>query len=357
MHNPPRLLLVDDTPDNLALLEAILLPEGYETVCASSGEAALALTLKQPPDLVVLDVMMPGRDGFATCRDLRSQERTRFVPVILLTALTEVEDRIRGLDAGADDFISKPVHDELLLAKVRSLLRLKAQRDELDQTRRDFANMVVHDLRAPLHGILGVAGLLREDCPEGDPRLRLLDLLETSAHKVDGLITQFLETARLGAGQLHLSLAPVDPVMLVKSSASAFEAPAAARRIRLEVIQASSLPVIQADAARLDQAIGNLLQNALKFTPPGGIVTLRADSVPGAIRLTVEDTGPGLPAGSSENLFARWVQGESRGGGVGLGLWSCKTIVEAHGGSLTASSRTCGGALFEILIPTPAPGV
>jgi len=195
MHNPPLLLLVDDVAENLVLLEAIFAPEGYATRSAENGADALRIARAEAPDLVLLDVLMPGQDGFAVCRSLRADAATRFIPVIMVTALNELEDRIQGLEAGADDFISKPFSDDLLLAKVRSLLRLKQSRDELEALKTDFANMIVHDLRTPTHAILGLAELLSEDSAGGIDARRMLDLIATSARKIDQQITDFSRPA------------------------------------------------------------------------------------------------------------------------------------------------------------------
>ncbi|HOT02325.1 MAG TPA: hybrid sensor histidine kinase/response regulator [Acidobacteriota bacterium] len=353
MHNPPRLLLVDDVAENLVLLEAIFTPEGYATRSAGTGADALRIARAEVPDLVLLDVLMPGQDGFAVCRALRADAATRFIPVIMVTALNELEDRIQGLEAGADDFISKPFSDDLLLAKVRSLLKLKQSRDELEALKTDFANMIVHDLRMPTHAILGLAELLREDPAGGDAR-RMLELIITSARKIDQQITDFLEASRLEAGRLKLQLRAEDVVALARRAMDQARPGGRARQIRLELDAPSEL-VARVDGDRLGHVFLNLIQNAMKFSPAGGTVTVRIGPVGDRIEVTVDDEGPGIPETDAAALFEKYIQGERRTGGVGLGLFICKTIVEAHGGRIRAENRPGGGARFRFELPLQPP--
>ncbi|MBN2433311.1 MAG: response regulator [Acidobacteria bacterium] len=355
MNNPPRLLLVDDRLDNLALLEAILAPEGYEVLTADSGAHALTLVASRQPDLILLDVMMPGLDGFQVCQTLRQRSNSRFIPVIMITALTELDDRIRGLEAGADDFISKPINDELLLAKIRSLLNLKKTRDELDELKHDFHNMIIHDLRAPVHSILGLVDLLREDLPITGQQQHLLDLIMRSAEKINNLISEFLDLGKLEQGRLKLNRQPLDLVSLARQAAGDFRPMAQRKRISLTVdAEQPELP-LQADPERIDQVFSNLLQNALKFSPRGSTVTIRLERRGEVVRVSVSDQGPGLPPGELETIFRKYMQTALRDGGVGLGLYVCKTIVDAHHGRIWAENNTRGGATFIFELPVNQP--
>ncbi|HNU01796.1 MAG TPA: response regulator [Acidobacteriota bacterium] len=354
MHNPPLLLLVDDVAENLVLLEAIFAPEGYATRSAENGADALRIARAEAPDLVLLDVLMPGQDGFAVCRSLRADAATRFIPVIMVTALNELEDRIQGLEAGADDFISKPFSDDLLLAKVRSLLRLKQSRDELEALKTDFANMIVHDLRTPTHAILGLAELLSEDSAGGIDARRMLDLIATSARKIDQQITDFLEASRLETGRLKLQIRADDVVALARRVMDQARPGGRARQIRLE-LEAPPELVARVDGDRLGHVFLNLIQNAMKFSPAGGTVTVRIGAAGDRLEVTVDDEGPGLPETDAAALFEKYIQGERRTGGVGLGLFICKTIVEAHGGRIWAENRPGGGARFRFELPLQPP--
>lgn len=354
MNNPPLVLLVDDNPDNLTLLHAILAPEGFTVVLAQSGSEALQAAGRQVPDLVVLDVMMPKMDGFAVCRRLREQSATRFVPVIMLTALSETEDRIRGLEAGADDFISKPFNDDLLLAKMRSLLRLKQMRDELDEWKRDFAGMVVHDFRVPVHSILGLAELLKENPGLNPGGLRLLEMMEKSARKIDHLISQFLELNKLEAGRLTLNRRHFDLNGLFRKTVEEFAPAGKLRQVKVSFEGAAEPVMVMADPERLEQVLANLLQNACKFSPAGGTVSVVLTSQGGRVRIEVSDQGPGIPAGDRAVIFEKHVQRDQRQGGAGLGLFVSKSVVEAHGGSIWAGQAAGGGAriVFELpLVP------
>jgi signal transduction histidine kinase len=355
MNNPPRLLLVDDRPDNLALLEAILAPEGYEIVTADGGNIALSLLSARPPDLILLDVMMPGMDGFEVCRTLRRRTDSRFIPVIMITALTELDDRIRGLEAGADDFISKPINDELLLAKIRSLLNLKKTRDDLDELKHDFHNMIIHDLRAPVHSIVGLVDLLREEIPADGQQQHLLDLIVRSAEKINNLISEFLDLGKLETGRLKLNLQSVDLLALARRVADGFYPVAGRKSISLTVESDSAGLPLTADPERLDQVFSNLLQNALKFSPRGSAVTIRLEKRGPSVRASVSDEGPGLPDGELETIFRKYMQTALREGGVGLGLYVCKTIIDAHHGRIWAENNSRGGASFIFELPVTPP--
>ncbi len=355
MNNPPLLLLVDDVPDNLALLEAILAPEGYALRTALSGEEGLRVARQEPVDLVLLDVLMPGMDGFAACRALRGQPKTRFVPVIMVTALNEIEDRIRGLEAGADDFIAKPFSDDLLVAKIRSLLRLKQMRDDVEAQRADFTNMIVHDLRAPIHNILGLSELLREGLAGDEASLRLLGLLDKSARKLDKLAAEFLDLNRMEAGRLKLNLRPADLVSLAEAALDHFRTASPNKKLRFELHAPGEPLVLEVDAERLDHVFTNLLQNAVKFSPAGGAVDVTVETTDAGARVTVEDQGPGLPPGDEEAVFEKYIQREPRQGGVGLGLYVSKAVIDAHGGSIRAGNRPDGGARFVFELPRKSP--
>ncbi len=357
MHEPPLILLVDDQPDNLLLLEAILAPEGYRLRKAADGNAALAEARKEPPDLILLDVLMPGLNGFAVCSAVRQDTRTRFVPIILLTALHETEDRIRGLDAGADDFISKPVQDDLLVAKVRSLLRLKKTRDELDALRTDFGNMMVHDLRSPVHSILGLVELLREEFGDSPGPARLLDLLEKSARNIDGRISDFLDLAKLESGTLKLDRARQDLGQMAREALERSRPLGVKKRLAFRFQGAEGDTPVLADAGRIEQVFDNLLQNAVKHSPPGGVVTLCLDEPePGAVRCCVDDQGPGFPPEEGERLFEKFYQHDGKLGGAGLGLYVCQAIVRAHGGRIRAENLPGGGARFAFSLPLQSTG-
>ena len=355
MHKPPLILIVDDVPENRILLDAFLAPEGFTLVQAASGEEALEKARRQPPDLVLLDVLMPGLDGFTVCRRLREQPQARFTPVIMITALNEIEDRIRGLEAGADDFVSKPFNDDLLLAKIRSLLRLKQQRDDLDELRADFTNMIIHDLRAPVHSVLGLAELLREELPAGSNPTRLLSLLEGSTRKIDQLISQFLDLSKLEAGRLKLKLEAVDLVRMAAGLIGQFEPVGRRKNLRFELRSASPSHVVLADPGRIDQVLSNLLQNAVKFSPRDGLIRISLEPSGNGLVCHVDDDGPGFPGVEANALFEKFFQRDARAGGAGLGLYVCRAIVEAHGGAIRAENRPGGGARFTFQIPGTPP--
>jgi len=351
MNDPSKILLIDDRTDNLALLEAILEPEGYEIHKFLSGRQALENIQSMNPDLILLDAMMPDMDGFAICRELRKRLKTRFIPVIMITVLTELDDRIKGLEAGADDFISKPIIDALLLAKIRSMLKLKQMRDDLDELKHDFNNMIVHDLRAPVHSIQGLVDLLREIQPSDGSHTRLLDLIEKSTDKINNLITDVLDLGKLEAGELKLDLRDADFVEVIGAAVENFKLVGQKKNIKFTLRVNPSVIRMSIDPERIDQVISNLLQNAIKFSPSGGEITVTIHGSESEVQCAVTDQGPGLPDGDMGIIFQKYIQSVGRDSGVGLGLYVCKTIVEAHNGSIWAENNPGGGALFIFKIP------
>jgi signal transduction histidine kinase len=352
--DPATILIVDDVADNRRLLGRLIQGLGHTVIEAADGPAGLELAPKA--DLILLDVMMPGMDGFEVCQHLRADPRTRFTPVILVTALTERERRIRGLEVGADDFISKPVDRAEVTARVTSLLRLRRQRAELERLKDEWTAMLVHDLRNPLLVIQGFAQLLQtsDRTPEEAEFVRrILD----SSGRMRTLVDAVLDVSRLEAGRIDLTRTTVRPAELL-AAATAEAAPLAnGRRLALHRRWPETLPPLQADERKLRQVLANLLDNAIKFAAAEVTVAAEADAT--ALTLTVSNDGDPLDPTLVPGLFERWQQteaGRSLGVGSGLGLAIVKCLVEAHDGHITAAARPAGGLTITIVLPIAAPG-
>jgi signal transduction histidine kinase len=364
---PARMLVVDDDPRSAKLLEGYLVGEGYQVRSAPDGNTALDLARQETPDVVLLDVMMPGMTGYEVCRQLKSEPRTRLTQVMLVTALDSTPDKVEGLDTGADDFVSKPVRREEFLAKVRALLRvrrllmdledaraeLSARNDEL-QMKRTLAQTLVHDLKNPLSAILGNLDLLEM---RGAEELRyLVQRSKQGAVRMLKMILNLLDVEGLEEGRLVPSVQRLDAVELVASTLTESEAAAEQKGVRL-VLEPGDAVHVDADPVLLRRVVDNLLSNAVAYTPKGGVVTVAVGLREEGVEVRVADEGPGVPEDHRERVFEKYAQAEMRKTGVtanrGLGLTFCRLAVEAHGGTIWVEEAEGGGACFRTVLPAP----
>jgi signal transduction histidine kinase len=382
MSQPSTILVVDDDPRNVRLMESILKSSGYPVLTAEDGEQALEVIARDHPDAVLLDVMMPRMSGLELCRKLRSQYETRLLPIIMVTALNALEEKVQALETGADDFLSKPVNRVEMLAKLRSILRVKALHDEVEQTRlqleaknqelirlehlkEKLTQMVVHDLKNPLSGIVGNLQLMELQGPgmPADSFRQILERTQEGARQLMGLILNILDVARMEEEKLVLRRRPLMPAVLLGDCARHGEGPSEKRGVHL-VLQVSGEPApVEADPELTGRVLANLLHNALKHTPPGGEVQMGAEDEGNRVKFWVRDTGEGIPAEILPRVFDKFVVGPEGsepgepGYGTGLGLTFCKMAVEAHGGSIWAESQPGRGSTFSFTLPKSRPAV
>ncbi len=366
-----RILAVDDSPDNLFLIQTILDDKGYEITLAENGQSALAQIEKNPPDLILLDVMMPGMDGYEVTRRVRAnQARLGFIPILLITAHQQ-SSVVEGLDAGADDFIRKPVDMDELLARVRSLLRLKHSIDEQQQMsrqREDFVSRLTHDLRTPLVAADRMLNLFLQEAfgPVTSEMTEAFEVMIRSNKNLLQMVNTLLEVYRHDAGSKTLTFSPVDLREVVQEVVQELEPLVQAQNLSLQVevpsvSETSALnTVVLGDRLELRRVLTNLVGNAIKFTDTGSI-TIRlfggtsdevdGDQSPNWLRLEVEDTGSGIPPEDQAGLFERFRQGDHKRAGSGLGLYLSRRIVEAHRGSIRVQSQVGLGSKFTIRLP------
>ena len=352
------ILIVDDTPANLGVLVETLGGAGYQLMVAEDGEEALAQTAQTQPDLVLLDVMMPGIDGFETCRRLHARDSTRGLPVIFMTALTETADKVRAFEAGGVDYLAKPIEHDEALARVRTHLTLRRLRRELEgqlALKERFMRIASHDLRNPLCLVLVAGDLLRrQPAIAATPNLaRYVESVSESALQMRRIIDTFLGLR--GPAAEHTPASRVDLNLLATAVVRQNEHAAEQKQITLATALAEKLAPASCDASLVYQAVTNLTSNALKFTPPGGNVTLRTLALPGRGRVELHDTGPGVPAAERAELFreharlsVRPTAGEESNG---LGLAIVKHLVESQGGTVGADFPAAGGSVFWFEVP------
>lgn len=364
-----RILAVDDSPDNLFLVQTILEDKGYEVSLAEDGRSALAQIEAAPPDLILLDVMMPGMDGYEVTRRLRqNQARLGFIPILLITAHQQ-SSVVEGLDAGADDFIRKPVDMDELLARVRALLRLKYSIDEqqrLSRQREDFVSRLTHDLRTPLVAADRMMNLFLDEAfgSVSPDMAEALTVMIRSNRNLLQMVNTLLEVYRHDAGSKTLTFAQVDVQGVVEEVVQELEPLIANERLTLQVEPTSpgSLnTTVLGDRLELRRVIMNLVSNAIKFTDEGSI-TIRLSNDRGDgdpenswLRIEVADTGTGIPAEDQSNLFERFRQGENKRAGSGLGLYLSRRIIEAHRGSIGMTSELGYGSVFTVCLPLYIP--
>ncbi|MCP4578107.1 MAG: response regulator [Deltaproteobacteria bacterium] len=360
---PDKILIVDDMPANIRILGQLLRAK-YHIRIATSGEKALAIAASEkPPDLVLLDIMMPGMDGYEVCRRLKKDARLSHIPVIFITAKGEVEDETKGLEIGAVDYIVKPFSPSIIMARVKTHLELKRQRDDLAQMTLDLTELnhmkdnllavCSHDLRSPLNGILGFADLLLEK-EYLDPEDREgLKHIKASGNVLLGLINDILDLSKVRAEQVELKLEPVSLVEVIKTSISALKHLAMGKRQALHLKDQSGDVAILGNASSLGRVFNNLLSNAIKFTPEEGTIRVTIEPGPdGKVLAKVIDTGIGIPQDKIPYLFDQFTQTSQSGTGgeqgTGLGMSIVKEILGKHGVPITVESEEGKGTCFKL---------
>jgi two-component system, sensor histidine kinase and response regulator len=376
----PLILVADDVPANVELLFDQLHVLGFRAVAAYDGPSALRVCAERHPDLCILDVSMPAGDlgvddrstGFEVCRRIKRDPRTARIPVIFVTALNDTTDRVKAIEAGGDDFLTKP-HNRLVLgARVRSLLKLKAATDaleeslrkqkELEKVRDDLMKMIVHDLKSPLTSVIGAMEMLIDGDfgPLSEDQRKALGDTEKRAQDLLALIEDLLEVARLEESRLALHLAPLTPGALLNEVAREWEIRVQQERARLVIEIANDARAVDADQALIKRVFSNLIQNALTHSARAVTVTLGARTDSGGTLFTVADDGVGIPPEYHDIIFRKFEQVKTphipRVRSSGLGLAFCKLVVEAHGGRIwVKSGPERQGSAFHFWLPEHPP--
>jgi two-component system, sensor histidine kinase and response regulator len=349
---PDTILIVDDTPANLSVLLQCLSEAGHRVLVAEDGEEALALLAELTPDLILLDVMMPGIDGFETCRRLRSRKALQDVPVIFMTALSDTREKLSGFAVGAVDYITKPIQHEEALARIATHLKIRRlQRELADELalKNRFMRIAAHDLRNPLYLIM-MAGAVASRAGADPAALRsAIQDIDAAARQMRSVIDTFLHL-RAGdrSARLHL---PTLVEAVVKQQGVAAEA----KQQTVIVDLPEEFPWARGDATEVFQIVTNTLSNAVKFTPLGGQIRLGLKIVDAALRIEVADSGPGVPLAERSRLFTEYpglstrpTAGEES---HGVGLVIVKQLTEANGGRVGAEFPVGGGSVFWCELP------
>ncbi len=367
--NGCKILIADDDRLNIRILAGILKREGYVIADADSGERALELYPEFGPNLVLLDVMMPGIDGFETCRQLKQRHGDKCAPIIFITAKNDSDDVVAGLAAGGVDYLPKPFNAKEVLARVRShlqnqllvaeQLRLVEQLSRANAAKNRFLGMAAHDLRNPLASIRGLAEFLRDGTvgPLSGEQLELVTTIHDASQSMLEMVNDLLDVATIEAGELKLSLAEHDLAELIGKSVAMTNIEAAKKNTRVQLQTENPQVVMRLDPAKMKQVIDNLLSNAVKYSPPGSTVTviIERDPTKQQTAFSVRDQGPGIPADERDKLFKDFgrLSVKPTGGekSTGLGLAICRKIVEAHRGTIEAHNLPVHGCEFRVTLP------
>jgi signal transduction histidine kinase len=390
------ILVVDDNQTNLIAIEAALSPLGRKLMLAHSGVEALGRLLDQDFALIILDVAMPGMDGFETAKLVRSRERNRATPIIFVTGMSWENDAVlRGYELGAFDFLMKPIRPEVLRAKATVFVQLQERTIELavkadelrqaqirayerelhaqrrrfeaevmerqmqqlaeaDRRKDEFLAILAHELRNPLQPLQTAVEVLEHE-PDKPVPARIRKIVQRQVQHITRLVDDLLDVARFTAGKLELRREPIDLDGIVEEAVASCRTSIDGRSHRLEITAHSAPAIVHGDPVRLIQCVCNLIHNAVKYTEPGGRLTIDWGSERGDGFVRVTDNGRGIPADLLPKIFDMFVQERvtpDGGGGLGLGLGLVKRLIELHGGTVRASSEgQARGAMFEIRMP------
>lgn len=358
------ILIVDDTVENLQLLSSILNDHGYSVRPVPSGKLALQAIENLLPDLILLDINMPDMNGYEVCQHLKSREKTREIPVIFISALTETLDKVKAFGVGGVDYVTKPFEFEEVMARVETHLTLRRAQTEiqrsheqlqnLEQLRDSLVHMIVHDMRSPLLVQLGHLDLLKlelEDQPN-QGALEQIDALMSATHKLNNMANDLLDISRLEQDRMPIDTAPCDITEVVEKAVRSIRNIDRDREILFE---ATTSIRTTCDEALVNRIVYNLVSNGLKHTPEDRPIRVSVSQVSEQTHIAVEDEGDGIPQEYTEKIFEKFGTLKARKGGkyhsVGLGLAFCKLAVEALGGQIGVTSAPEKGSTFWFTLP------
>jgi two-component system sensor histidine kinase/response regulator len=370
-----KILIVDDNPKIMAIAKAHLKKEGLEVLCVEDGKSALESVRQEKPDLILLDVDMPDMSGFEVCQVLKDDTVLSMIPVVFLTAADDNASRVRGLDLGAVDYVTKPFDSFELRARVRAALRTKQLQDQLATMNHEleervnqrtekikqllrqkdaFVNQLSHDLKTPLTPLVALLPLVAERTEDTESK-RMLDLIMDNVDYMKNLTERTLQLAQLNSPGVSLKLEKVDLVSeirnIIESLSSVF------KENGIEIVNnTTTLLDIEADRMLIKELIYNIVDNAIKYTNGDGIVTFDSFLKDDNVEISIKDTGIGMTMEQQKRIFEEFYKADdSRNdrSSTGLGLAICQQIVEKHGGSIRAESQGSGhGTRVYFTLPT-----
>jgi two-component system sensor histidine kinase/response regulator len=370
-----KILIVDDNPKIMAIAKAHLKKEGLEVLCVEDGKSALESVRQEKPDLILLDVDMPDMSGFEVCQVLKDDTVLSMIPVVFLTAADDNASRVRGLDLGAVDYVTKPFDSFELRARVRAALRTKQLQDQLATMNHEleervnqrtekikqllrqkdaFVNQLSHDLKTPLTPLVALLPLVAERTEDTESK-RMLDLIMDNVDYMKNLTERTLQLAQLNSPGVSLKLEKVDLGSEIRNTIESLSSVFKENGIEI-VNNTTTLLDIEADRMLIKELIYNIVDNAIKYTNGDGIVTFDSFMKDGNVEISIKDTGIGMTMEQQKRIFEEFYKADdSRNdrSSTGLGLAICQQIVEKHGGSIRAESQGSGhGTRVYFTLPT-----
>jgi len=357
MDRKDKILIVDDEPANIFLLE-LMLEDKYELIKADNGKDAVELVEKELPDLLLLDIMMPKMDGLEVCKILSENNKTRDIPIILVSAKIQDEDVEKGLDLGAGDYIKKPISEIDVKARVRTALRIKHREDELkrlNKLKNDFLHIVSHDLLSPFTNILNSSSLLMNrdfSNPLNEIQRELIDIINKASQKQLKYVKDILTLALQESDTFNLNIEECPIKELIDEIIKLHKFTADGKDISL-INNVPEDSVVSFDVNKVSQVITNLMSNSIKFTPRGGRIEVFTKEEDSKFILSIKDSGIGMTELKIKELLGDGkvysTSGTEEEMGTGLGIRICRKILDAHKGALLISSKEGEGSNFSIV--------
>ncbi|MDM8568120.1 hybrid sensor histidine kinase/response regulator [Thiotrichales bacterium HSG1] len=347
------LLLVDDIPTNLKMLFSYLKSIGFKVRIANNGEKALEQAERTPPDLILLDVMMPNMDGFEVCQRLKANYKTKDIPVIFMTAKTETVDKVKGFDVGAVDYVTKPIQQEEVLARINAHLTIRSLQKSLQQKNADlesFAHSVAHDIKNPVNTIIGYSDILLEDLAEtiDADSLAILKKIYQSGNNITNIINALLSLASINQEQVEML--PLDMKAVVQQVQERL-----AKMItdyKAEITIAKQWSIAVGHAPWITEIWANYISNGLKYGGNPPQLELGATEQDEQVRFWIRDNGSGLTAEEQQQLFVPFTRiSQARIEGHGLGLSIVHRIIEKCNGQVGVESEVGKGSTFYFTLP------
>jgi len=364
----PTVLVVDDNPKNVQIIALLLREQKYKIIIAVNGLSAIDLVERARPDLILMDVMMPGMDGFEACMIIKTKTENENIPVIFLTALSEKINIVKGFEAGGVDYITKPFNKEELISRIKTHLELKFARDEMQRMTNHLVELnaikdkmfsvIGHDLRSPLGSIKMTLDFLRSDTGQQykiEDFRNSVTLLAQTTDEVFGLLENLLGWAKSQSGNLSVVPEEIRVRDLVNSVYLLHKGSFTNKRLNFEnnVVDSN---VVYADLNMLKSVLRNLVSNAIKYTQENGTISVETAETNGNTHIIVKDTGVGIPLEDLPRIFDEKqhisTYGTNKESGSGLGLILCQSFVKSNSGRLTVESEQGKGSSFIVELPS-----
>ena len=343
-----KILIVDDAPDTVELLRKRFRAEGYDTDQAYNGEEGLQKVSEYNPDLLVLDVMMPIMDGYEVCKRMKADEKTKYIPILMLTAKGEIDHKVKGLDIGADDYMAKPFDYKELSARIRSLLSIKATHEKKVETEKTGAleqmiDEVAHEIRNPLTSIGGFARKVFQKLPEDDPNRKYMQMIIEDVAVLEEMIRQLIELKSMEISQKES--ANINEIVL--DSLKVFEKEFTDKNIKVTTELMNDPPLLSIDKKLMKRAFCNMIKNAVEaMETTEKNLTISTMTGSENLRVQITDTGKGIEKEKIKNIFDPMVS--SKMYSPGLGLTFALKIVQYHNGTISVDSEPGKGTTFTV---------